>query len=160
MANHLSAIKTTLSLYGLSTQYFADPRIKFFQKVMVLHKPFKVQLMVRLCDTTYMGQVFKAVYTLAFFSFLRLSKLVPHSQKVYSPLYQLARGDIAFAPPGLHISVKWSKTLQSRKVVNVLKIPSLGSNPICPVKSIKKLLAITPGPFEYANISLKSCVQT
>ena len=84
MANHLSAIKTTLSLYGLSTQPFADPRIKCFQKAMVLHKPFKVQLkkvidiptlqlIVRLCDTTYMGQVFKAVYTLAFFSFLRLS---------------------------------------------------------------------------------------
>ena len=100
---HLS-IKTTFSLYGLSTQPFADPRIKCFQKVMVLHKLFKVQLkkvidiptlqlIVRLCDTTYMGQVFKAVYTVAFFSFLRLSNLVPHSQ-LYSPLYQLARGHV------------------------------------------------------------------
>ena len=156
MANHLSAIKTTFSLYGLSTLPFADPRIKCFQKALVLHKPFKFQLkrlidiptrqlIVRLCDTTYMGQVFKAVYTLAFFSFVRLSNLVPHSQKLYSPLYQLARGDIIFAPPGLHILVKWSKTLQSRNVVKVLKIPSLGSNPICPVNAIKNLLSITPG---------------
>ena len=109
MSNHLSAIKTTLALYGLPTLPFSDPRIKYFQKAMVLHKPFKVQLkkvidiptlqlIVRLCDSTYMGQIFKAVYTLAFFSFLRLSNLVPHSQKLYSPLYQLARGDIIFAP--------------------------------------------------------------
>ena len=47
--------------------------------------------------------------------------------------------------PGLHILVKWSKTLQSRNVVKVLKIPSLGSNPICPVNAIKNLLSITPG---------------
>ena len=60
-----------------------------------------LQLMVRHCDFTYMGQVFKAVYTLAFFSFLRLSNLVPHTVKSYSPLYHLARGDIIFAPPGL-----------------------------------------------------------
>ena len=156
MSNHLSAIKTTLALYGLPTLPFSDPRIKCFQKAMVLHKPFKVQLkkvidiptlqlIVRLCDSTYMGQIFKAVYTLAFFSFLRFSHLVPHSQKLYSPLYQLARLDVIFAPPGLHILVKWSKTLQSRNVVKVLKIPSLGSNPICPVNAIKNLLSITPG---------------
>ena len=166
MANHISAIKTTLSLYGLPTQPFADPRIKCFQKAMVLHKLFKVhlkkvidiptlQLIVRLCDTTYMGQVFKAVYTLAFFSFLRLSNLVPHTQKLHSPLYQLARGDIIFAPPGLHILVKWSKTLQSRNVVKVLKIPSLGSNPICPVNAITNLLAITPGHSNSPSSNIK-----
>ena len=76
MANHLSGIKTTLALYGLSTSSFADSRIKCFQKAMVMHRPFKVhlknvidiptlQLIVRLCDSTYMGQIYKAVYTLA-----------------------------------------------------------------------------------------------
>ena len=146
MANHLSAIKAKLSMLGISIQAFLDPRIKYFQKAMVLHRPFKVQLkkkiididtlhlIVRTCDSTYMGQVFKAVYTLAFFSFLRLSNLVPHSV-----LYHLARGDIIFAKPGIHILIKWSKTLQSRNTVKILKIPMLGANPICPVT------AITPG---------------
>ena len=80
MANHLSAIKAKLVLFGLSIQPFSDPRIKYFQKAMILHRPFKValkkiidihtlQLTVRTCDFTYMGQVFKAVYTLAFFFF-------------------------------------------------------------------------------------------
>ena len=44
MANHLSAIKAKLSLFGLSIHVFQDPRIKYFQKAMILHKPFKVQL--------------------------------------------------------------------------------------------------------------------
>ena len=110
LANHLSAIKANLAIYGLPTLLFQDPRIKYFQKAMILHRPFKpslksvididtLHLIVRLCDSTYMGQVFKAAYTLAFFSFLRLSNLVPHTTKQFSPLYHLARGDIIFAPP-------------------------------------------------------------
>ena len=83
LANHLAAIKANLSLYGLSTLIFQDPRIKYFQKAMTLRTSFKpsiksiidintLQLLIRACDSTYMGQVFKAVYTIAFFSFLRL----------------------------------------------------------------------------------------
>ena len=155
-ANHLSAIKAKLALFGITAYIFQDPRLKYFQRAMILHRPFKValktiidiptlQLMVRHCDFTYMGQVFKAVYTITYFSFVRLSNLVPHTVKSYSPLYHLARGDIIFAPHGLQILIKWSKTLQSRNVVKILKIPSLGKNPICPVQAIKNLLAITPG---------------
>ena len=168
MANHLSAIKAKLSMSGISIQAFYDPRIKYFQKAMTLHRPFKVQLkkiididtlhlIVRTCDSTYMGQVFKAVYTLAFFSFLRLSNLVPHSVRHYSALYHLARGDIILANPGIHVVVKWSKTIQSRNTVKILKIPRLGANPICPVTAITNLLAITPGSkneplFQYKNV--------
>ena len=148
MANHLSAIKAKLALFGLSIQPFSDPRIKYFQKAMILHRPFKValkkiidihtlQLTVRTCDFTYMRQVFKAVYTLAFFSFLRLSNLVPHSVKLFSPLYHLARADIMFAFPGMQIIIKWPKILQSRYVVKSLKISALGLNPLCPVKAVK-----------------------
>ena len=92
-----------------------------------------------------MGQVFKAVYTMAFFSFLRLSNLVSHSVHKFSPLYHLARGDIIFADPGMHVLIKWSKTMQTRNVVKILKLSSLGSNPICPVTAMKNLLAITLG---------------
>ena len=85
---------------------------------MILKKPFQaklkkiididtLQLIVRACDFTYMGQVLKAVYTLVFFSFLRLSNLVPHSASKYSSLYQPARGDVIFTSPGLHLPIKW-----------------------------------------------------
>ena len=156
MANHILAIKEKLILFGMPVQIFNDQRIKYFQKAMILHQPFKVhlkkiididtlQLIVRTCDSMYMGQVFKAVYTLAYFSFLRLSNLVPHVSSEFSPLYHLARGDIIFAHPGIQVLIKWSKTMQSRNMVKILKIPSLGANPICPVKALKNLILITPG---------------
>ena len=117
LANHLSAIKASLSIYGLPTHIFQDSRIRYFQKAVALHKPFKpclksiididtLHLIVRACDSTYMGQVFKAVYTLAFFSFLRISNLVPQAVNLFSPLYHLARGDVIFAAPGLHLIIK------------------------------------------------------
>ena len=138
MANHLSAVKTKLALLGFSTQPFEDPRIKYFQKAIILHRPLKaslkkiididtLQLIARACDSTYMGQVFKAIYTLAFFSFLRMLNLVPHTRKTYSPLYHLARADVFFATPGIHLLLKWSKTLQNKDSVRLLKIPVLGS---------------------------------
>ena len=135
MADHLSAIKAKLSLFSISVYMFQDPRIKYFQKAMIHHKPFKVQLkkiidintlqlMVRTCDSTFMGQVFKAIYTMAFFTFLRLSNLVTHSVHKYSPLYHLARGDIIFAHPGMHVLIKWSKTILTRNIVKILKFLS------------------------------------
>ena len=80
MANHLSASKAKMSIFGLSTSYFQDQRITYFQKSVTLHRPFKaslkklinidiLHLIVRACDFTYMGQIFKAIYTLAFFHF-------------------------------------------------------------------------------------------
>ena len=86
-----------------------------------------------------MGQSFKAIYTLAVFSFLRLSNLVPHARNAFSPYYQLARGDVIFAPPGLLLLIKWSKTIQAKNAVKILKIPDLGANPI------RNAMSITPG---------------
>ena len=107
--------------------------------IPMLHK------IVHQCDYMYMGAVFKALNLTAFFSFVRISNLVPHSQAAYSPLYQLSRGDIFFAHPGVHILIKWTKTIQTKNTVKIIKLPSLGASPICPVAALKKLLAITPG---------------
>ena len=100
---------------------------------------------ISICDTMWMGQIFKALYLTAFFSFLRVSNLVPHSIKAFSPIEQMSRGDVLFATPGIHLLIKWSKTIQTRDTIRILKIPSLGSSPLCPVQAIKNLLLITPG---------------
>ena len=92
--------------------------------------------------------MYKAAYLLSFFSFLRISNLVPHSIHKYDPLHQLARADVIFAPPpppGAHLIIKWSKTLQSDNQIRVLKIPHLGASPLCPVKALKSLLKLASG---------------
>ena len=158
IANHISAIKACCTLYHLPFAPFQDPRIKYYLKAIALHKPFKIkfkkvvdiqtlQLIIRSCDFTYMGQIYKALYLVAFFSFLRVSNLLPHSTQSFSPIQQLAQGDLIFAPPGVNIIIKWTKTLQNRDKVKILKLPSLGSNPLCPVRALKNVLLLVPkGP--------------
>ena len=95
-------------------QSFLDPRIKYFQKSLTLHRQFTgkiidiklLTVIVSLCDIMWMGQIFKPLYLVAFFSFIRVSNLVPHKITAFSPLEQLTRGDIFFASPGLHILIK------------------------------------------------------
>ena len=96
IANYISAVKASLSMYGISTLPFYDERIKYFQKSLALHKPFTATIkkiidilllkdIVAVCDTMWMGQVFKSLYLTVFFSFLRISNLVPHTVATFSP---------------------------------------------------------------------------
>ena len=145
-----------LSSFGADISAFNDPRIKLYNKAIMRHRPLNpsiktmidiltLQAIATQTDRMYMGQIFKAAILVSFFSFVRISNLVPHSISAYNPLKQLSCGDIIFAPPGLHMIIKWSKTLQSKDKIKVLKVPSLGKSPICPVAAVKKLLFTTPG---------------
>ena len=155
IANYLSAIKAKLSIYAVDVSPFSHPQIKYFTRSLTLAAPLRISLktvididtlkaIVMKCDSMYMGQIFKAAFLLSFVSFLRISNLVPHSMQTFNPMEQLARADVFFAPPGAHILIKWSKTLQSKNQVRLLKIPSLTNSPLCPVSALKTLLLITP----------------
>ena len=142
--NKISAIKTKFSLLAFDISPFCDPRIKYFQKSLPLHRPFNVSLksiidphtlplIAQQCDHMFMGPVYKAAYILSFFSFLRISNLVSHTIDSYNPPQQLARADIILPPPPpppprANVIIKWSKTLQHHNSeVRMLKIPHLGS---------------------------------
>ena len=155
ISNYISAVKTKLCMYGVSVLGFSDPRIRFFTKSLSRNAGLHIRLktiidipmlfsIIHITDSMYMGTVYKAAILLSFFSFLRISNLVPHTISSFHPLKQLARGDVIFAPPGAHIILKWSKTLQMNNSLRILKIPHLGSSPICPVRALKDLLKSSP----------------
>ena len=155
MANYLSAIKTQLLLCGLDVACFTDARLKFYQKAIQRQTPLNIKLnkiihiptlkmIVEQCNYTYMGQVFKALYLLSIYSFLRLSNLVPHAAVKFSPFKHLARGDVIFRPNKLAIVVKWSKTMQHINQIKLITIPAIPRSPLCPVTAISNLLCITP----------------
>ena len=109
MANYLSAIKTQFMLCGFEVACFTDARLKFYLKAVQRHSPLVIKLnkiidipmllqIVEQFDFTYMSQIFKALYLLSFYSFLRISNLVSHAVSKFSPLKHLARGDIIFSP--------------------------------------------------------------
>ena len=153
--NFLSAVKTKLSNFGLDISCFQDPRIKVYNKAVLRNSHFNpniksiidIQMLTRLvsqCETMHMGVIFKAAILTSFFSFLRISNLVPHSMSSFDHMKQLARADVIFAP-GAHILVKWSKTLQYRNKIRIIKIPSLGSSSICPVAALQAILKLYSG---------------
>ena len=155
MANYLSAIKSTFTIYGLDVSCFADHRLKLYQKAVQSHTPLSVKLnqvidiallkrMVEQCDLTYMGQFFKPEYLLSFYSFLRLSNLVPHCVGDFSPLKHLARVDVIFKPGKVVVLIKWSKTMQKNNQIKLISLPRLLKSPICPVCALSNALALTP----------------
>ena len=92
-------------------------------------------------------QVFTALYLLAFFSFLRLSNMVPHSFCSFDISRHL-RGDIIFSHDMAMVLVKWSKTIQSRDKVARIHIPFLSGSRLCPVTALKRMLVLGPGSQE------------
>ena len=57
----------------------------------------------------------------------------------------MARADIIFSASGAHLIVKWSKTMQNKDKVKILKIPSIPGSPLCPVHALQLLLKNSPG---------------
>ena len=136
MANYLSAIKTKFLILGLDVACFSDFRLKYYQKAVQMHAPLNAKLkriidipvlkaIACQCDFTYMGQVFKALYLLSFFSFLRLSNPVPHTVAQFSPLKHLARGDVILRSDKLVLILKWSKTMQTNNQIKSLILVSV-----------------------------------
>ena len=155
ISNYLAAIKANYSMLAVDTSPFFDQRIKYFTKAVARCTPLTVRLktiiepplliqIIQQCDYLYMGYVFKAAILLAYFAFLRISNLVPHTINSYDPLRQLSRADIFFATPGAHVLLKWSKTMQMNNSVRLIKIPALGASPLCPVSALHHLLHNTP----------------
>ena len=158
MANYLSAIRSQFLIFGLDVTCFTDSRLKLYQRAIQWHAPLTVKLnkiidvplLVKIseeCDYMYMGQIYKALYLLSFFSFLRMSNLVSHSAATFSPLKQLARADVIFKPGKMIILVKWSKTMQTNNQIKLITVPRILNSPICPVRAVSNLLTLTPrGP--------------
>ena len=75
------------------------------------------------CDNMYLGEVFKVVFLLPFFLFLRLSNIAPHSLTSFDSSCDLCAGDIIFTKRFLKVIIKWTKTIQARDKVHLLTLP-------------------------------------
>ena len=156
ISNYVSAAKAMLNFYGISTVVFDHARIKLYLRSLQINRPLiitqnpviSIQMLhaiCEVCDTMFMGQIYKGVYLLCFFSFLRLSNLLPPTLNSFDESRQLARGDVFFLAEGAKVLVKWSKTSQTRDKVVFLRLPSLGLSPLCPVLALKNVLSLVPG---------------
>ena len=76
-----------------------------------------------------------------YFSFLRLSNILPHATAGFDVTRHSCVGDVIFSFTGTIIVVKWSKTIQDRVSTATVVIPYLGNSPLCPVSAIRTMLS-------------------
>ena len=156
IVNYMAGIRSQFILYGLDTAPFRDERIHLFQKSLITTRPLcpKVSYIITtdiLTDILLVSAslgfpiTFQALYLFCFFSFLRLSNLLPHSQLSFDPTRQLCRGDLIFSADTIIVIIKWSKTIQNRRNTTTICVPALGRSPLCPFKAIRSMLHNTPG---------------
>ena len=155
MQNYLAALRSLYILHGLDTSPFRDQRLALYIKATQLQAPFtpkRVNLLdihvleqiIQQCDYFQFPIIFKTLYLLLFFSFLRLSNVLPHSVNTFDNTRQLARGDVIFTKDGALILIKWSKTIQDRKNFVTIAIPDLGASSLCPIKALKLMVHVFP----------------
>ena len=87
-----------------------------------------------------------ALFTTAFFSFLRKSNLVAASASLFNSDQHLARHDIKFADSGALLRIKWSETRQFNEGVHIIPLPSIPNSPLCPVSAICHYFTLVPAP--------------
>ena len=78
--------------------------------------------------------VLNVALAFCFFAYLRISNLAPPKLQEFDPTRHTTFGDISIKDEGLLLSLKWSKTRQSRTHPVAIPLPSLGDSWLCPLK--------------------------
>ena len=156
ISNYLAGIRAYCVIYNIPTISFRDEKIQMFIRSLKINRPLVIKntpiltqdMLISFLEVTAKleaPQVFTSLYLLAFFSFLRLSNMVPHSFKNFDGFRHLARGDIIFSHDMAIIIVKWSKTLQARDKIPRIHIPVMPDSRLCPVAALIGMLTMVPG---------------
>ena len=159
ITNHIAGIRAMFVVYGLNTTIFTDSRISLFLKAVRINRPLQPHITLSLDDALLLKilqvcyqfnhtPVFQALYSLCFFSFLRLSNILPHSVATFDPSRHLCRADVIFGHSKAVIVIKWTKTLQDRCKTTSVTIPALGQSPLCPVVAILAMFDLFPADKE------------
>ena len=125
ISNYLAAIRAQCIVFNLNTACFQHQQIQYFLKSLKINRPLQPKIhkhidtqllnsIIRITETLHHPQVFKSLYILAFFSFLRLSNILPHAISTFDNTRHLAKGDVIFDQDQVLLIIKWSKTMQKR----------------------------------------------
>ena len=150
ITNHLTAIRSMLIIYNCDASAFRDHRIPLFIKSVKINRSLKpvfntvideniLLSMILACDNFSHPIIFRALYLFTYFSFLRLSNILPHTVATFDSSRHLCMGDLIFSDQAIVVVVKWSKTLQDRAKVATISISALGQSKLCPWRALKDM---------------------
>ena len=149
----MSAIKAKFIMFDLDHAILDHPKVRYFVRSLKINRPLVVvkrnimslqvlSNLVKECNFIFAGKVFKAIFLMAFFGFLRISNVAPHAVGAFDPSRHLTPQDISFEPDCMKVVIKWSKTIRTRDRTHVLTLPRLRGSPLCPVRALRKAMAM------------------
>ena len=154
--NYLSSIASMASLYKIPHQAIQSEPVKRFLRSISINSSSPTHRGIFDIHTLYLISItydrlsdpllFRAIFLTAFYAFFRMSNIAPHSKKAFDPTIHILRQDLIFPPLGMHILVKWTKTLQDRKAHHMVQLPVINNMYLCPVRAIRALMASRPLP--------------
>jgi len=155
LQNTVSALRAKFILYSLSYQVFEHPKVKMLLKSFLINRApqFKIKNIISvqllhqisdLCQYLSFPKLFRAIFMLAFFSFLRISHFAAETIAQFDHSRQLLRADVIWANPGAHIIIRWAKNMQDRSSHRVVQIPFLQHSSIFPVTPLRAYITTYP----------------
>lgn len=91
-----------------------------------------------------LGNILKVAFTFCYFGFLRQSNIAPPTRTLFDPSRHTTRGDVCQQPPGLVISLKWTKTHQAPGIPALVPIPCVPGHRTDPVAAFTKMIQTVP----------------
>ena len=149
--NYILSIASQAKFYSIQHQDINHPAVCRYLRSISIHSKFQptprgifdVKTLYAIsisCDHLSDPILFRAIFLCAFYAFLRMSNVAPHSIARFDPDKHFLRQDVIFAPPGAHLIIKWTKTLQDNKSHHVVQLPTIENMYLCPVRALKALL--------------------
>ena len=124
ISTYLSSIQARAKFFNWDVTPFTHPSISRYIRSITINSPFNptprgvfdLHTLYNIsisCDILHDPILFRAIFLTAFFGFLRMSNIAPHSSSKFDQNRHFLRQDFIFAPPGDHLLLKWTKTLRS-----------------------------------------------
>ena len=155
--NYFASISSLSRFYHLDTSDLSHPAVLRFLRSLSINSTFRptprgvfgIRVMYdisRACDSLHDPILYRAIFLVAFYGFLRLSNIAPHSIRQFSQSKHFLRKDLIFGPPGAHLLIKWTKTIQDNHSSHIIQLPEVNNFYLCPIRALRALLSSRPLP--------------
>ena len=153
LSNNISALKAHFVMSALNFSLWDHPSIRYFVKSVKINRPLcpvrrnimsleTLKQLIQACRILPSYLTFRAIFLMAFFGFLRISNIAPHSYSQFDPSRHLTPADIIFKKSKMLVAIKWSKTMQTRDKIHIIVLPKLNHSILCPVRALKRALSV------------------
>ena len=152
IANHLSHLRTFYRLAALPDAALHHYRVHLALRTLstTVRRPSKqkeavtpviLKAAMAFLPATPLGLRVKMALLLMFMGFLRQSSVTSVTATAFDPSRHITMSDVWTSPRGLHVRLKWSKTLQKSSDAKTLLLPPTQDPELCPVLTHQRLLS-------------------